>query len=162
MVISDDNQGGGGGPCVEPAALDLPSDGALGLHVVDVADAANVSLEEDGTFHGTLFGCDFGDHFRGRWAVYQTSLLLLPNPGEELEWFDRAEPVHFVRLMPIDDAFILAEAVRPSGSTFIKLAEGRICACCGSQGPLELRPCDGPLPEAPWGAAMDCRGPCVP
>jgi hypothetical protein len=159
---SDDNQGGGEPPCLQPAELTPPSGDALLLHAVDVVDAWNLSLNDDGTFHGTLFGCDIADAFRGSWLVYGDAVVLLPDDGEELEWFDKVDPVMLVRLTRRDDGLVAAEAVREAGSTFMTLTEGRVCACCAELGPEALQPCDGPLPEEPGGSRIDCRAPCPP
>lgn len=162
--VEDSGNGGGGDevPCIQPASLEPPEDGAWILHQVGVLEANNVSLNEDGTVHGTLFGCDFIDAFRGRWAGDAESILILPNHGEELEWFDKVEPVLVVRLTSGDDDTILAEAFRESGMTVMTLAEGRICTCCAGLGPDNLRACDGPLPESPFASRVDCRPPCSP
>ncbi len=152
-----DNRGGGEPPCVEPAALEPPEDGSLILHRLEVVDAANVELLADGTVYGKIAGCDFWHEFEGRWVAYEDAILVLPNPGEELEWFSWTEPALYVRLTSHGDGPILAEVVHESGpTTFMTLAEGRVCSCCQA-GPL--MPCPGPLTEE-WDFYDYCGTPC--
>ena len=113
-------------------------------HLDGVIDAYNVQLHEDGSYHGSSFGCDFWDSGRGRWEREGLTLRFLPESEEESAdvwwpWFGGEKQI--VATLH-SGGFVVEE---PGGDEQQIWTPGGVCAeCGGGLAPSGLDLCDDP------------------
>jgi hypothetical protein len=147
-----------------PAQCPLPScpclvgitpraDWAGTYYLPDQADASNLVLEPDGTFHWTIEGCDFGGGDCGTWKRSQPhTIVLQPSPGKTtFQWgsgggVSATTSVNIASNAGSTDLVVDVpqQGAKPLAARW-KL--GRICAVCGGgTGPTGQKACTDPVP----------------
>lgn len=156
--------GGGGGSSVDagvapvasagPASVDAAAASEAGaatalrgvFHQDSRPDEKNLSIDDDGSFHLRIHGCDYSSDTCGRWTVSGTSLVLTPSSGKTMDWEDGVSFTRPVTKVVLREkgGFLEARVSAADGETYLQVWKpGRVCAKCGS-GTVEG--CTGPLP----------------
>ena len=122
-------------------------------HQEGVVDAVNVQLNAEGTYYGTVCGCDFSGTGRGRWEREGLTLVFLPEEPEQDALFELTDLLNTTELRATlhSGGFTIAQPPE-HGDIFQRQSwvPGRVCPKCGGGsyrlGPTGLRQCDEPLP----------------
>ena len=118
-------------------------------HREGLIDAVNVQLNADGTYYGTVCGCDFSGTGRGRWEREGLTLVFLPEEPDRDALFDLTDFLNISELRATLHSGGFTVAQPPEyGESPQSWVPGRVCARCGggSLGPTGLQKCEEPLP----------------
>jgi hypothetical protein len=112
-------------------------------HWEDQADALNIQLNPDGTFHATFCGCDYDGSSAGRWHRDGTEIVLGPQPGAETIFWIGSGHLRELKGRLTPQGVVVGEGIDAG-----RWLPGRVCTVCGGTlGPTGLRSCPEPLPK---------------
>lgn len=116
------------------------------VHLTDVADAINVSLDADGSVRQFTYGCDFWSCSSGLWAIDGEDIIVTPRAGESEMGWPGTYRATLVRMSLIAPGSVRAVVTTTTPTPTQIWAFGRVCAeCCAELGPSDVYACPGSL-----------------
>lgn len=123
-------------------------------YLPDQADASNLVLDADGTFHWTIEGCDFGGGDCGTWKRSQPhTIVLQPSPGKPtFQWASGGGVGQVASVNVASNAgstdLVIDVPQKGEKPTVARWKQGRVCAVCGGgTGPTGQKQCTDPVPS---------------